>query len=285
MKNIPVRNIAVVKDQLIGRFTIRNIEEILNGEDLRHELHRHNFFFILFLQTGRGIHEIDFTSYRVTDQSVFVLRPGQVHQLQLKAGATGFLVEFDATFYHPSDQLSIQRFRKAGARNFCGLEASHFSKLQLLLVNIFGEYTKKQEGYNDAIRAWLELFFISYVRQSNSPNTAGLSGNAYTQEGFEEFTELLEKNVATQKQVAFYTSAMNLSSYQLNEITKTSVGKTSSALIDEYILLEAKRYLSATASQVKEIADHLGYEDPSYFIRFFKKHMGLSPEAFRKNLS
>ena len=76
---------------------------------------------------------------------------------------------------------------------------------------------------------------------------------------------------------------MNLSSYQLNGITKTTVGKTASALIDEYILLEAKRYLLATASQVKEIADHLGYEDPSYFIRFFKKHTGLSPDAFRKN--
>jgi AraC family transcriptional regulator, transcriptional activator of pobA len=34
---------------------------------------------------------------------------------------------------------------------------------------------------------------------------------------------------------------------------------------------------------VKEVADRLGYEDPSYFIRFFKKHTGQSPDSFRKN--
>ena len=61
------------------------------------------------------------------------------------------------------------------------------------------------------------------------------------------------------------------------------MGKTVSALINEQIILEAKRYLLATSGQVKDIADQLGYEDVSYFIRFFKKQTGYSPEAFRKN--
>jgi YesN/AraC family two-component response regulator len=74
-----------------------------------------------------------------------------------------------------------------------------------------------------------------------------------------------------------------MSSYQLNLITKTSVGKTVLHLINEQIVLEAKRYLLATTNQVKEIADQLGYEDPSYFIRFFKKHTGHSPDTFRRN--
>ncbi|WP_052324411.1 helix-turn-helix domain-containing protein [Haliscomenobacter hydrossis] len=76
---------------------------------------------------------------------------------------------------------------------------------------------------------------------------------------------------------------MSLSPYQLNEITKSSVGKTASELINEHIVLEAKKYLLATSNQVKDIADLLGYEDFSYFIRFFKKHTGHSPEAFRHN--
>ena len=129
----------------------------------------------------------------------------------------------------------------------------------------------------------LKSFFIEYVRQSDNPGSAGVSGNAYTQERFEEFTELLEKNVSNHKLVIYYTNTMNLSSYQLSEKTKTTVGKTASAMIDEYILLKAKRYLLATPNQVKEIADHLGYEDPSCFICYFKKHTGLSPDAFRKN--
>ncbi|MBK6938533.1 MAG: AraC family transcriptional regulator [Chitinophagaceae bacterium] len=80
-----------------------------------------------------------------------------------------------------------------------------------------------------------------------------------------------------------YASLLNLSPYQLNAIAKQSAGKTVSELINEQIILETKRYLLATSGQVKDIADHLGYEDVSYFIRFFKKQTGYSPEAFRKN--
>lgn len=282
MKSIPVRNIHTVKEPTSGRFSIRKVQDILNGKDLQHDLHRHNFFFVLLIQKGEGTHEIDFSPYRVTDYSVFLLRPGQVHQLYLKAGATGYLMEFNTEFYHPKD-LAALRLRKASSKNFCQLETKRFEKLDTLLANIFEEYINKQNGYQDAIKAGLEIFFIELVRQSDDPKSKSTHNNTYTQERFEEFTELLEKHINSQKQVTHYTGLMNLSSYQLNEITKTAVGKTASALIDEYILLEARRYLLATPNQIKEVADQLGYEDPSYFIRFFKKHTGLSPDAFRKN--
>ncbi|HRI26073.1 MAG TPA: AraC family transcriptional regulator, partial [Ferruginibacter sp.] len=100
---------------------------------------------------------------------------------------------------------------------------------------------------------------------------------------FEELLRLLETNISSKKNVSDYTALLNLSAYQLNSITKASVGKTVSELINEQIILEAKRYLLATSNQVKDIADQLGYEDPSYFIRFFKKQTGSSPEAFRNN--
>ena len=77
---------------------------------------------------------------------------------------------------------------------------------------------------------------------------------------------------------------MSLSAYQLNNITKTTLGKTASDVINDHIILEAKRYLLATSEQVNQIAYHLGYEDTSYFIRFFKKHTGKTPDAFRSNL-
>ena len=95
--------------------------------------------------------------------------------------------------------------------------------------------------------------------------------------------ELLEASVYAHKTVSHYTELMNLSSYQLNEITKATIDKTASELINDRIILEAKRNLLATPSQIKEIADYLGYEDVSYFIRFFKKQTGFSPEAFRHN--
>ena len=286
MKKIPIRQITTNQVELPSsvRFKIRKVEDLLDKQDLFHELHRHDFFFIIALKKGGGTHEIDFTTYEVFDNSVFFMRPGQVHQLQLKADSTGYIVEYNTEFYHPKDKLSAQRLRKANNKNYCKLEIKRFEKLHDIFTGIYEEYSGKEEGFQDVIKANLDIFFIEFVRQSPNPNGPSTNVNPYTQERLEEFLELLETHITTQKQVSQYTDLMNLSPYQLNEITKATVGKTASELINDHIILEAKRNLLATSNQIKEIADQLGYEDVSYFIRFFKKQTGYSPEAFRLNL-
>jgi len=285
MKKIPIRQITTNQQELPSseRFKIRKVEDLLDEEDLFHELHRHDFFFIIALQKGKGTHEIDFTTYDVFDNSVFFMRPGQVHQLQLKADSTGYIVEYNTEFYRPKDKLSTQRLRKASNKNYCKLEINRFGKLHEILTHIYQEYSSKEEGFQDVIKANLDIFFIEFVRQSPNPNVPSTNVNPYTQERLEEFLELLDKHITNYKQVSQYTDLMNLSPYQLNEITKSSIGKTASELINDHIILEAKRNLLATPNQIKDIADLLGYEDVSYFIRFFKKHTGLSPESFRRN--
>lgn len=285
MKNIPIRQLGTAQSEnpFLGQFKIRRLEDIVGETDLVHQLHRHDFFFILAVQKGTGQHTIDFTPFQVQDHVVFILRPGQVHQLELKAGCTGFLLEFNTEFYSPKDKVASQRLRKASNKNYCALELNRFDKLYAVLSSMFQEFRDKQEGYQEVIKACLDIFFIEVVRQSPNPKGEPKVNNPYSQERFEEFLALLEKYLATHKQVSQYTDLMSLSPYQLNEITKSSVGKTASELINEHIVLEAKRYLLATPNQVKDIADLLGYEDFSYFIRFFKKHTGYSPETFRHN--
>ena len=284
MLKIPVRSLnATAKDlKSSGSFKIRDVQEILNGKDIVHALHRHDFFFILALQKGNGSHAIDFINYSVHDNCIFLLKPGQVHQLELKADSVGFLAEFDTAFYHPVGSVSNQRLRKATNKNYCTLEESKFKRLFSKLDYIFNEYKAREEGYVDIIKANLDIFFIEYLRQSQNLGEHN-SESTYTQERFDEFLELVEKNIASLKQVSHYCDLMHLSPYQLNSVTKEVVGKAASEVINEHIVLEAKRHLLATSNQVKEIADILGYEDISYFIRFFKKQTGYSPESYRQN--
>jgi AraC-like DNA-binding protein/mannose-6-phosphate isomerase-like protein (cupin superfamily) len=285
MKTIPVRHIASAQtlQSSAGRFSVRDLEQVLNGKDLVHDLHRHDFYFVLAVQNGSGIHEIDFVQYPVQANAVFILRPGQVHKLVLTADTKGFLLEFDLSFYQPKNTIAEHRWKKASSKNYCEVEAARFQKLHTHLATIFHEYSLKQEGYIEAIKANLDLFFLEYIRQSKNPNSIAKSENGYIQERFEEFVRLLETNIVSMKNVSEYADVLSLSPYQLNSIVKTSVGKTVSDLINDQIILEAKRHLIATPAQVKEVADQLGYEDPSYFIRFFKKHTGHSPDTFRKN--
>jgi AraC family transcriptional activator of pobA len=283
MKNIPVRHINTTQKEpdFSGNFSIRDVRELLAGKDMVQELHRHDFFYMLALKKGIGNHEIDFTSYEVYNNSVFLMRPGQVHQLTLKAGSAGYLIGFTKDFYRPHDKVSTHLLRRASSVNLYQPDANRFKKLLSILTFIFLEYGSKQEGYQEVIKANLGILFIELVRQNSKTLTNKV--NPYTQDRLEEFLDLLETHISTRKQVSHYADMLNLSPYQLNAITKVTLDKTCSEVINEHIILESKRYLLATSSQVTQVAWQLGYEDVSYFIRFFKKQTGYSPEAFRHN--
>lgn len=264
-------------------FRIRSLQEVLNGKDLVHDLHKHDFFFIVVITRGKGLHEIDFVSYPITQRAVFILRPAQVHRLHIKANSTGYLLEFASDFYPSREQQA--RFNKVSHKNLCQPKPHTFDRLTALLQHMHEEYQQRNTGYEAALRALLELFFITLLRQSTNPEVMQAGSAAYTADRYEAFLHQIETHITTHKKVSEYADLLHLSAYQLNAITREAVGKTASALINEQVVLEARRQLLATDAQVKDIAYHLGYDDPSYFIRFFKKHTGHSPEAFRQHFT
>jgi AraC family transcriptional regulator, transcriptional activator of pobA len=285
MNDIPTKEIKATRNEpdLSESFRILDVRKLLGGNDMVQELHRHDFFFILSLKKGLGNHEIDFTTYKVCDNSIFFMSPGQVHQLELKAGSTGFLVQFNTDFLDHDDKATGKLLRRAGNKSICQLDAKRIKKPFIILTYIFQEYSEKQPGYQEVIKANLGVFFIELVRHCQDRKNPLTIGTLYPQERVEELSELLETHISTHKQASQYANMLNLSSYKLNSFTKTIFGKKCSELINDYIILEAKRFLLSTSDQVNQIAYHLGYEDVSYFIRFFKKHTGFSPEAFRHN--
>lgn len=284
MKRIPIAEIpAEDNNSEANGFSISKLDSSLLGRERVRGLHRHNFFFILLIESGRGSHEIDLIDYEVNDHMIFCLRPGQVHQLKLENETKGYVMRFNTNFYYPNDKSVVQKFRKASHNNLCPLDTERFERVYAIAKRIFKEFIEKEEGYTNIIKASLDMFFIELVRRCKREGLEVSYVDSYKQERLEEFFEHLRKNLYTMKQVSHYTELMSLSPFQLNEITKTTIGKTASEIINEQIILEAKRHLLALDEQVKVISEHLGYEDVSYFIRFFRKHTGHSPDAYRKN--
>jgi len=285
MKEIPIRNISAILKELgsSGDFLIRDARDLLSEGDMVQELHRHDFYYILALEKGAGEHSIDFISYPVNNYTVFIMRPGQVHQITLRNKSKGYLMQFNSDFYSPIEKTVNQIFRKVVSRNLYQLDPEGAKKTFSILNDILREYANKQENYIEVIKSSLHIFFIELLRQSVLPPHSLPANGEYTQERLTEFMELMRLHITTHKQVAFYVEKLHLTAYQLNAITKATLDKTCSEVINDYIILEAKRYLLATSNQINQIAWQLGYEDASYFIRFFKKHTGHSPEAFRHN--
>lgn len=266
---------------LSGNFNIRTIEALSDGASIMESLHRHDFFYMLIINKGTGRHEIDFVPYEVSDHSIFLMRPGQVHQLELHAGSQGYLVQFKSDFFYLQNPPAKELLRKVSHKQMCSLQEMNFTRLRTILDYMVTEFTERQEGYEEVIKSSLSIFFVELVRHRRNREGNTFPDNGYSQEKLEKFLDLLETDIATQKQVSYYADKLNLSMYQLGTITKSLVDKTPSEMISVQVILEAKRLLLATSHQVNQIAYSLGYDDPSYFIRFFKKHTGYSPESYR----
>jgi AraC-like DNA-binding protein len=79
-------------------------------------------------------------------------------------------------------------------------------------------------------------------------------------------------------------SQLALSPKYLSDLLKQETGKTALELIHLHVISEAKNMLVSGEQNVSEIAYQLGFENPPYFSRLFKKEVGLSPKEFKKSL-
>ena len=93
---------------------------------------------------------------------------------------------------------------------------------------------------------------------------------------------MLERNYKTDKSVNKYASDLSISEKRLNKATSNILDKSPKELIDERVLLEAKRLLAYSNTTIKEIAFGLGFEEPTNFIKYFKKHIEQTPSEFRE---
>ena len=278
-KNIQIRSIREPHNP--ANFSIQHLTPLLKDKDMFESVHRHDFFYMLVIKSGKGVHQIDFEKFDVSANSVFILKPGQVHELYLEKGTQGYLICFESDFYQPKDVQTKQVFQTVNRVNHFSIPDELFKIPLKHLDDIYKEYTSKKALFKQSIISHLNLIYVELFRVLTDNNSLK-NQNTYEGEVLENLFQLIEDHVSYEKQVRFYVESLSLTAFQLNSILKSTLGKTCLQLLNEQLILESKRNLLATTKQIKEIAFQLGYEDPSYFSRFFKKHTGYTPDDFRQ---
>ncbi|SEO54186.1 AraC-type DNA-binding protein [Mucilaginibacter gossypiicola] len=277
-KHIPVLGIQEFrKEQLAGREELL-FNELL-GEKHIDQPHRHDFFIIMLFDSAQGVHSIDFRDYQIGDKQVHVLFPGQVHSWHMKLDTTGYQLMVHHNFlkhFAPYFRFSFTNYIN---HPVIPLSDSNFSLLKYEFTAIKDEL-KTGNSLPELISARAaviaaivskeaETVFTDYKVYQSRPRLA-------------KFHMLVDQHFKEEKLVAFYASQLNISANYLNILCKRNLKISATQLIQQRVLLEAKRLLHSTDFSIKEIAFQLGFVDNAYFSNFFKTHTGTKPTEFRE---
>ncbi|MCD8194106.1 MAG: AraC family transcriptional regulator, partial [Tannerellaceae bacterium] len=96
-----------------------------------------------------------------------------------------------------------------------------------------------------------------------------------------DFLRLLYENYQNEHSVSFYAEKSNITFQHFCKTVKQASGKTPSEIINNFLIMDAKSYLKSTSRSVKEIAISLGFQNTSFFSKFFKNHTGMTPQEYR----
>lgn len=248
-------------------------------------LHRHNYYHLLWMTRANGTHMLDFAHFDVRDYSVFFLSPGQVHAWTSSVKPYGFVLNFSTDFFarmfpRADDVAKFPFFHPTRGNSALYLTQDQHDAMLPLLDEMEREGRDRQPGFRDVVQSCL-LILLTRLRRL-CPDTEEAGGVGPQQALTRRFMMLVETHYLRFDTIGEYAQALCVSERQLNDAVKRTVGRTASQVVQERVLLEAKRWLSNTEMGIGEIAFRLNIEDPAYFARFFKKQTGLTPGDFRR---
>lgn len=285
--NIPLVGFKSKKISEIG-FEIMTLESLhQRSEGLKfpvHKSHSIDFHQLLFLTEGTLECAVDFSSYEIKAGDFLIVTRKQVQSFSLNESQKGFMILFTDVFLNQSlsgkDYFAFSRF-------FClskfppvvCLEAHHLNALTSLNQLLYSEFRNEMSyGRSEILRNLLKVILLKLegearqiVKEPESPRFTF----------FVQFKNLLAKDFKVSRDAKYYAQSLNVSYRKLNDICKEFTSKTAKSFIDHYVLLESKRLLLQTDMTIKEVSYHLGFDEPTNFVKYFKQYAKMLPKKFR----
>lgn len=267
-------------------FLVDRFEEMVEPENIEYP-HKHNFYSIMWVTKGKSKQNIDLKNYLISENTLFFISPGQLHLFEEWENVEGYVILFTEQFFLQIFQNKNILFELSYLDNlhknpFLQLKQTDTKTLQPIVDLLYDE-CKNVEQSTETIQA-LILVLLRRIQKLYSKQNNQNSNN-HQVVVFKQFKKLVEIDFTKNLSITQYASLLNISTNQLNTIVKTISGQTTSDMIKLRVILEAQQLLNFSDLSVSQIADHLGFEDSSYFARYFKNKIGVSPQEFRKSHS
>lgn len=236
--------------------------------------HRQDKHSIILVTNGSLIASSGFDNYTINQSTMIVVPAGQITSLSFMSDdIEGFYLHFTTNYLSHND-LDFSDWLIQPVIKFEKPELEHLTMLLKRMQKL-----NESEANEAIIKSYLTTF-LAEMKQSNNFRTR-VNFPAHERITL-EFKKILNYNITKHSSASFYADELNVTPNHLNKAVKLTLGKTASALIEETQILEAKVLMQKSNMTISEIAFEIGFEDISYFGRFFKKHTGSTPTEYRK---
>ncbi|MDP5201448.1 helix-turn-helix domain-containing protein [Flavobacterium sp. DG2-3] len=286
MKKYPIYSVQNFSCNDIHRdFYVNTFKEHLKSHSFVEEPHRHDSYLMVFFTKGSGLHEVDFDQFEIKRGSLFVLQPGQMHHWNLSEDIEGFVIIFSQELYNlyfGQKKINDYNFyHSIHNRPEMVFEENEIPKILPFFNLLIQENSQNNKYQLDKLLNLLDCIHIEVSRKYSE--TYSHQTHSYNIK-INTFESLLEEYFRTEKLPSFYAEKLNITLKHLNRICNEILQKTATEVITDRVILEIKRMLIDKQLAVNEVAFKVGYEDYSYFSRFFKKQTGMSPTEFRNTV-
>lgn len=286
-----IPNVEFKRDQSLG-FELILLKElkkklIPKGHD-PYKPHRLKFYLIFFITGGKGKHFIDFENYDYCRGTVIFISKEQVHAFDPSVNYEGELILFRETFFtknlsdtERSTSNSLFNYHIYSPVNY--LSSDQFTIFKRIVMSIREEFSNQDDSFKPQIIGnLLKQFLLQTERLRNGPR--GRLDFRYYDE-FIALQKLLDNHIHEERSVKFYAQKLGISTKKMNLLTQSIAKVTSKEYITSRLILEVKRLLVSSLYSINEIGYKMGFEEPTNFVKFFKKESGQTPAAFRKSHS
>lgn len=242
----------------------------------------------IFLFKGKGSFLVDFIEYSFSGNTILFLSPYQNFQWLGTEHTPLKLLTFHGDFYcieYHKREVACNGllFNNIYLKPHVTVDTDSYNEIEAIL----GKMTIENafcNPYSEAIlKTYLQLI-LALCSKVKGEQIEQFKLNTILEKEIVDFQKLLENYFINEKSPSFYATKLALTTSAFSKKIKKQFGKSPSQLIQERVILEAKKLLHLTHKSVKEIAFELGFEDEFYFSRYFKKGTELSPLHYREQV-
>lgn len=263
--------------------------------------HSHEFIELVYVVEGTAGHVFEGQTYMIQTNDIFIINPGEVHTFNVPPGKKleiinclfqpnivqdSWLKELGVT--QSMDYFYIHPFlnKKERFHHLLNLDTHHSNIVLSLLEGMIYEYNNENACYSSLIRMKLVELLIVLSRIYNEKKENIIHSNKVESDNkilIQRICGYLARAYDQKISIPSLCNLFNISPRHLNRLFKQETGKTVIEMVHKIRIEKAKQFLRETDHKVINVAMRVGYEDPAFFSRLFRKWVGCSPGRYRKN--